>query len=57
MKIHTHLSEVKRKLIGSLSYAKYRKKEQLFVAEGNKLLEEMLATHVCVPCWLVRGNM
>lgn len=47
MKIHTHLSEVKRKLIGSLSYAKYRKKEQLFVAEGNKLLEEMLATHVC----------
>lgn len=54
---HLHLTERERKLISSLAMAKFRKRENLFVAEGAKLVEELLPHLTCrllvgTPEWL-----
>lgn len=46
MPVHS-LSQSKIKLIRSLHHTKGRKEHKLFIAEGSKLLEEMLSSHTC----------
>ena len=47
MIVSHHLSERQKKLIRSLSLPKFRKQEGLFVAEGEKILREMLPAFRC----------
>ena len=51
------LSKNKIKYIHSLEQKKHRSKEQAFVAEGNKLVSDMLPHYSCPlliakPCWM-----
>lgn len=47
MKQTHHLSQTQEKLIRSLRLSKFRQREGLFVAEGSKLLQELLPVFHC----------
>ena len=49
------LSKAKIKLIRSLEQKKYRDQQQLFVAEGDKIVLEMLASSMTVECILAKS--
>ena len=57
------LSKAKLKQIRSLEIKKYRNELKRFVAEGNKLIAEMLPAFECElliakPCWMAtQGNI